>query len=250
VFVPGFWQSVAWTVPEPVATAFVLAAYLCLIRQRWWACGAMLGACMLVRETEGLFVLAFAGGALLSGRRREAAVVAGLGFAPVVLWKIFVGWVFWSHYGMEVFFPHPDDVGLPLAGVWQLLTTIVSGGYFGGSTLIARAGIAFAALSTVGAVIAFTLAARRPNAATVAAAGYAILAITLNYKNVWLSVANAERLTVDLFVALLLVSVQPSPTTGVLPWTTRLFWAASACYVFALTFDAAVIRGGLLHRLF
>jgi hypothetical protein len=158
--------------------------------------------------------------------------------------------VFWARYGTYAILPHPDDVGLPLAGVWHLWTTIVNGGYFGGSMVMARAGIAFALLSTAAAVLAWALAVRRPSAVTVAAAGYALLVIVFNYKSVWLSVANAERLSVDLFVAIALVSVQPLRATTVLPRTIRLFWAASACHVFALTFDASVIRDGLFYGLF
>jgi hypothetical protein len=124
LLVPGFRESTTGTLPEPVAVAFVLAAYLCVLRQNWWACGALLGMAMLVREASGGLVLALTIGIAFTGKWRQFVLVAVLAFLPVVLWKGFLGWVFWDGFGMTAVMPHPNDAGLPFAGVVQLWRVI------------------------------------------------------------------------------------------------------------------------------
>ena len=249
VLIPGFRQSVESALPEPLAIACVLAAYLCVLRRRWWAGGALLGGSMLVRETSGALVLAVAAGVLLAGKRREALIVACLAFVPVVLWKAFVGWVFWPVYGMNGVAPHPEDVGLPLAGVWNLWSVIARGEYFGGLWELTRASAAFAILTTAGAVLAWIAVVKRPGPVAAAAAFYALLTVTFNYESVWLAVGNAQRLTIDLFLALALVFLQPAGQR-VLTRPFAVFWCASAWYVFYGTYDATFFRESLLAWIF
>ena len=229
-----------------MAVAFFLGAYLCLIRQKWWACGVLLGMSMLVRETGGLLVLAVAAGLVITGKRREALIVGLLAFLPIVLWKGYVGWAFWSIYGFNGLFVHPADVGVPFAGVWELWATIARGDYFDGRWEMTRAGLAFPLLTTAGAALAVAAVLRKPSPMAIAALGYGILTITFNYELVWVYIANAHRLTSDLFVALALVFLLLARDRRVLRWAFAGFWCASAWYVFFGTYEARAVRESLL----
>jgi hypothetical protein len=250
LFIPGFWQSAEWTLPEPLAAAFFLAAYWCLLQRRWWACGALLGLCMLVRETSGALVLATCAGLLLTGRRREGVIVTLMAFVPVVLWKGFVGVVFWPEYGLQGFMPHPNDVGLPFGGVVDLWTTIARGEYFQGWPGMNRAGMIFPLLTTAGAALALTAAVKRPGSMTAAALFYATLTILFNYHSVWLDVGNAQRLTIDLFVALVVVFLQLPPNQRALRAAFGVFWCATAWYVLYGTFNAVYYRDAVFGLIF
>ena len=249
VLIPGFRQTVDWTLPEPLAVALVLGAYLCLVNQRWWAGAALLSACMLVRETSGVFVVALAAGVFVAGKRREAAIISLIAFVPVLLWKMFVGSVFWPVYGLEGVMPHPDDLGLPFAGVWQLWSAMARGDQWDRLWESARAGVAYSILTTAAATLAWIAAIRRPNPVAVTAAVYGLLTIAYNYEAVWLAVANAQRLTIDLFVALALVFLQPAGRR-VLVVPFIVFWCATAWYVFFGSYDTEFFRGSLLAWLY
>ena len=242
LLVPGFWQSALSTLPEPLAVAFVLAAYLCMQRQNWWACGALLGMAMLVRETGGGLVLALTVGIALAGKWRQSAIVAVLAFLPVVLWKGFLGWVFWEGFGMAGVLAHPNDAGLPFAGVVELWEAIARGEYFGGQWNLVRAGLTYPILTTGAAALAMAVMIKRPSPVAAAALFYGLLTIMFNYEAVWLHVGNAQRLTIDLFVALALVTVQPWRNQRVWPKLTALFWSATAIYVLFGTYEATDIR--------
>lgn len=247
--IPGFWQSIDKALPEPLAIAFIFGAGVCVLRQKWWACGVLLGLSMLVRETSGALVLAVIASVWLAGKRREAFFAALLAFVPIVLWKGFVGWVFWPVFGVAGLMPHPDDVGWPLGGVWELWSIIGRGEYFVAWPAMSRAGILFPFLTTAGAAIALISMIKRPGSTAAAATFYGLLVITFNYHSVWLDIANAERLSIDLFVALALLFVQRPPMAG--RWRDPLawLWVLTACYVIAGTHDAAAIRAGVLSRI-
>jgi hypothetical protein len=247
--IPGFWQSVSLTLPEPIAVALFLAAYLCVIRQKWWACGLLLGTAMMVRETGGALVLALTVGIFLRGMRRQAALVACLAFLPILVWKGLLAWAFWPGYGWAGAAPHPDDVGLPFAGVWQLWEILRQHKYFSGMPEMQRAAVLFPVLTTAAAGLAIVSAIKRPSPLAVAAVFYGLLTITFNYQSVWLHIGNAQRLTIDLFVALLLIFLQPVGRR-VLVGPFIVFWALTAWYLCYGTYDAAFVRfnlfGGLL----
>ena len=245
VLVPGFWQSVESTMPEPLAIAFVLGAYLCMVRRTWWASGALLGAAMLVRETSGVLVLALVAAVALSGRRREAGLIAALAFLPILMWKAFLGWVLWPAYGANSLFHAPNDIGPPLAGVAEMLRRMRAGVYLNGNPDALRAGISCAVLTTAAAALAFASGIARRTPFTVAAGLYAVLTISYNYDGVWLHMSQAQRLTIDLFVVLALAFLQSSSKTLRLAFV--LFWLAAAWHVFFGTLDAADARASLLR---
>jgi hypothetical protein len=252
VFVPGFWQSVEGTLPEPVAAAFLLGGYLAMRYRRYVLCASLLAVSLLVRETSGALVLAIPAALWIEGRRGDgdpslkikAVLIAVSALGALAAWKGYVGWRFFPAYGIEAFVPRPDDNGLPFAGVLEMWRVIGSGTYFDGSSEMARAGYLYPLLTTAASMLAFALMATRPSPLAAAACVYAVLTITFNYEAVWLHPGNAQRLTIDLFVSLALASLH-RPGGPALVRMTQALYVASALYVFVGTFEANVIRHGV-----
>jgi hypothetical protein len=238
IFIAGYWNSVGFAVPEPVAAAFFLGGYLCLLRKTWWTAGLLFGSSLLVRETGGAFVLALIIAMFLCRQRREAAIVGALAFVPLGLWKLYVGWVFFPEFGLEAFSHAPDDFDAPLKGIWDLWAMVKSGAYFEGSSDMKRAGIAFPLLVLAGIVLAVVVAIKRPGPIAMAGLVYALLAITFNYRSVWLDIGNAQRLTIDLFLSLALASASIRSHESRRLWLALAgFWVACAVYLLFGTYN-------------
>jgi hypothetical protein len=245
VLVPGFWQSVQTGLPEPLAAAMLIGGCLCLLRG-WpvWA-GVLFGASLLVRETGVLAVGALVVASLLSGRRREALMLGLISAAPVLLWRLYVAWILHPAFGVEALISHPPDLGWPLAGVRDLWLSIAQATYFPGVPELSRAGIVYPVLLVCGCALAAVLVIRRPNPLSVAALLYGILAICLNFEFIWVHVGNAQRGTYELFVMLALSSAGSREYPSWLRNALRVFWGASAAYIFLAGFDALFIRSSL-----
>jgi len=100
-----------------------------------------------------------------------------------------------------------------------------------------------------GFALAATLALTCPSAVNVAALGYAILAICLNFPFIWANVGNGQRGTYELLLMLALSSL------AVRSYPRRVragligFWSLAAAYVFFGGFDAAYIRSATIQPL-
>jgi hypothetical protein len=114
---------------------------------------------------------------------------------------------------------------------------------------LVRSGLTYPILTTAAAALAVAVMVKRPSPAAAAALFYGLLTITFNYESVWLHVGNAQRLTIDLFVALALVTVQPWGGRRVWPLLMGLFWLATALYVTFGTYEAAEIRSAAIRLL-
>ena len=228
--IPGFWQTAVLTTPEPLAFACIVCGVLLVDRQRWVLAGLSLALAMLTRETSGALVLAIPAALLLTGLRRESLVVALLAFAPVVMWKAYLGWIFYPAEGLRAFTPHPDDLAFPFAGMWQIWTEFAQKAA-GAGWSAPRSGILFTVLVLAAVAMATAAFLKRRAPMTAAALFYAWLAITFSYGAVWLYLGNAERLTIDLFAALALVSLDPQVRARIGPRSLIAFWSAAALYV-------------------
>jgi hypothetical protein len=91
---------------------------------------------------------------------------------------------------------------------------------------------------------AIASAVRGWSAPAAASLGYATMALCFDYNSVWIHVSNAQRITFDLFLMLLLASFELG-RRGRLRWVMPVFWAATAVYVFWGAFDAPFIRAAL-----
>jgi hypothetical protein len=240
--VPGFWMSLQAALPEPLAAALLLGAYFFARRRRWIAAGACAAASLLVRETGVVLVLWLIGAELWTGRRRNAFALALVALVPVIAWRAYVGGVLWPTYHWQAFYMSPGDVGAPIAGIAWLWTQIAHGQY---APDLVRPGVWFPCLLLMGAVLAFVAAWTRPSAATIAAAFYATLAISLN-DVVWRGVGNGVRGTYELFLTLALTTIGWRSQPKGLRAGLAVFWMCAALYVFALSDDAAFVRGAFL----
>jgi hypothetical protein len=248
LLVPGFWRTVEGALPEPLAIACILAAFWCVLREKWWPAGILLGASMLIRETSGGLVLAMAAGLLVTGRRRPGLIVATLAFLPNIGWKTFVASVFWAGSGLGGLMPTPNDTGLPFAGIWHLWTLLARGEYYPYLWEMTRGALVYPILTIAAAGLAVWAAATQRSAAAVAALFYAALTMTFNFEGVWLHLAPVERLTIDLFVALALVFVQLGRDARAQRVAFALFWGAMAWYVCFMTFEASQIRESVFRN--
>jgi hypothetical protein len=81
---------------------------------------------------------------------------------------------------------------------------------------------------------------------TAAAVVYGLIAVALDYQMIWVHVGNAQRGTYELFVLLALSAVTVRVLPSWLRWSQRLFWVASAAYVFFGAAEAEALRAALL----
>ena len=151
--VPGFWQSLPASLPEPIAAALLLGGYLCLLRKRWRHAGLLFAFSLLVRETGAIFVAAIVTATLVSGRRREAVELALMSFIPLVAWRLYVGSILFSDWGAQAFWFNAENIGRPFAGIVDLWATIHRGKYFPGLSSFTRAGICYPIVLTSGLVL-------------------------------------------------------------------------------------------------
>ena len=246
VLVPGFWQSVQVGLPEPIAAAFLLGGYLCLLHDRLRYAGLLFAVSLLVRETGAILVVSLVGAMLMSGRRRDAVLVAAISLTPLLAWRLYVGWILFSDWGAQAFLYDPENLGKPFAGIIDLWHTIHRGQYFPGFPIMSRAGLSYSVLLLVGFSTALVLAIRTRTSVALAAVVYGVMAISLTYSAIWVHVGNAQRGTYEVFVTLGLLTVRIKTYPRVLQWSVIMFWAASAAFVFFGAFDAEYIRRALI----
>ena len=254
ILIPGFWQSLQASLPEPIAAAFLIGGYLCLVRHQAAAAGVLFAISLLVRETGAIFVACVVVGTFIVGRRREGITVAAMSLAPVLAWRAYLGWALYSDWGMQAILFSGNNVGTPLAGIVMLWTAIGRGNYFPGLWELTRAGISYPIVLIIGFGIALAFAIRRPTAVGIAAVIYGLMALSLTYSSVWVHVGNAQRTTYELFVAVALISLVNKEQPRALRAGVFAFWMVTAAYTFIWTFDAQSIRdaitpyGGVVHR--
>jgi hypothetical protein len=250
VLVPGTWRSLQNGLPEPVAMAVLLGGYACVLKQRWVAAGLLFAGSLLIRETGVIFVGCLGAFVYLAGQRREALRLLVLAGAPLALWRLYVGWVFWPEWGVEGFWYSPENFAAPFRGMTEMWMRLARGEYWPAFPTMRWAGAWFSLIVTGGFALALVLAVKRPGPVTVAAAAYGVLAITFNYEELWLHVGGMERLTQEFFVLLALASSSGWPNG---PRALRVglaaFWIAAGAYVFFGTYDAFIVRRAIAAAL-
>lgn len=246
VIVPGFWLSLLNALPEPVAAALLLGAYLFLLRGYAVVAGGLFAVSLLIRETGAILAVGCAVALFVSGRRRDGVRVLLISLVPLMLWRLYVGWTLLPDWGAQAFFLNVQNLGLPFVGIAELWSTIRQGTYFPEAPLVARAGILYPILLGFGLVIALAAAVKRPGAATLAAVLYGVIAVSFTYDSIWVHVSNAQRGTYELFIVLALVFLDTRGGSRPLRWSLVTFWVAAALYVFFGALEADLIRKALL----
>jgi hypothetical protein len=246
VLVPGFWQSAQVALPEPVAAAFLLSGYVYLLRGRPRYAGLLFAVSLLVRETGAVLVLSLVATMLVSGRRRDAVLLAAISLTPLLVWRLYVGWILFPDWGAQAFWFNPENLGKPFAGIIGLWSTIRHGQYFPGLPNMSRAGLWYSVLLLAALSTALAVAIRIRTAVAFAAVLYGVMAISLTYSSIWVHVGNAQRGTYELFVAVAMLSVHIKTYPRVLQRGLFAFWAASAAYMLFGALDAEFIRSAVI----
>jgi hypothetical protein len=242
LLVPGFWLSVQSSLPEPIAAAALLGGIFFISQSRWWLAAALFALSLLVRETGIVAVGCTLVAAMLSGNRRQALAVGAGAAGAVVLWRLYVAWVLFPDWGIEGLLFHPPDLGWPFKGIVDLWRLVARGQYYPGVPELSRAAITYPLLLVGGFGLAIALVVATPGATHVAAAVYALIAISLNLPAIWVHVGNAQRGTYELFLMLALSGVAFRAYPRSIRVGLIVFWTAAALYVFLLGFDAGYIR--------
>jgi hypothetical protein len=240
--VPGFWVSVQSSLPEPIAAAFLLGGFLCVRRDRWKLAGALFAMSLLVRETGAILVVCLAFEALVHEKHRHGLALLTIALAPLLAWRLYVGWILAPDWGLQAFWFNPHDLAKPFVGIADLWGRIHRGEYFPGVSDLSRAGTWYPMVLIGGFAAAIALALKQPSGLTLAAVAYGVLAICLAYPSIWVHVGNAQRGTYELFIVLALVSSGIRCLPRPVHYGVAAFWAASAAYVFLGSFDADYIR--------
>ena len=246
LLVPGFWQSVQLTLPEPLAAAAVLTGLACCQR-KWWVLAAVaFASAMLVRETTLVAVAAICLLMIAREDRRTGVLVLGAAVLPSALWRWHVGSVLYPVFGMDAFVFNPGTFGWPVAGMAHAALSVFDGTYHRGVPSISRAALLFAPLLLAASALAAWAWRRRPSAVTATALAYGVLALCLSGVTVWNHVGNAQRTSTELFLWIVVAAASwPSPP----PWASRAFAAALSLMGAFIVFgahDAATIRAAFL----
>jgi hypothetical protein len=242
VFVPGFVQSLFTGLPESIAAAGMLTTVWLILKSRI-ALGALcLAATLLVRETGAILVVAMV--LWLWGARREwrSGFIIGLSVAPLLAWRAYVAWRLFPVSGWDGFFFSPGNIGMPFKGIVDLWATIARGEYYSWHPPLAAAGKVYPLVLVAALIASLALLWKRRDGLSAAAVAYSLLALSLDYQHVWLHVGSAERVSFDVFVLLLAGFAALEREARVLRATLLAFFAFTAVYTVAYSFDAQFVR--------
>lgn len=241
---PGMWRSLHMALPEPIAAACVVAAFLCLARERWRWAALWFASALLVRETTAIALIVAAGYLWWRGQRRAGMTLIAA-FVPCALWRAYVGWRMFPDWGFEGFYFNPGTLGVPGVGMARMLVNVSAGTYFPG-TEVASASLWFAALLIAAVALSFAFCRRRVTAVTITGAAYAAMALCFDRELVWTHVVNVERTTYELFLMMAVATVMSGLRTRRLMVMLAAFWTASALYVLYLGLDTLLMQRALL----
>lgn len=244
--IPGFWQSVRVTLPEPVAAAMLLFGYLFVLQRRIVLATLLFAASLLVRETGVVLVLAIAlltQARDLSWRSRALLVSAAL---PIVLWRAYVAAVLWPDWGWEGLLYRPNVMTLPLAGLSGLWTDLARGQHFPDVPALARGALWFPLLLVGVAAAAWPVARESGRVVGAALVAYAVMALSFSHPTVWGHVANGQRASYEVFVLLAVATVSFNRYSPAVKTALAVCWGAAVLYLLYGAHDALSTRAALL----
>ncbi len=161
---------------------------------------------------------------------------------PLMAWRVYVAAALWADWGWDGLSHGSNNVSVPLLGIVRLWRVVSAGAYHPAVPELATAAVWLPLVLLLVAAVAFSLWPRVNRHIGVALAGYALLALSLTFPNVWSHVGNAQRASYEVFVFLALATV----TTPSLPARSRrlilLCWAVSAIYVLYGAYDGLNTR--------
>lgn len=243
--IPGFWASVTMVLPEPLAAAFLLVGYWCVMTRRIALAVAAFALSLLIRETGVFFVGAlalFASGPGVSRRDRLWLLSAVL---PVVVWRVYIAAGFWPVWGWDgLFYPAPT-LTMPFMGLAGLWSVLQRGDYHAHVPDLARAATWLSVLLIAISVLSVALmkVAGRFIGATFMA--YALMTLSFTYPTVWGHPGNAQRASFELFLMLALASLGIRQYPRYLQVAIAACWGGSVIFILYGAHDAFVIWDAL-----
>lgn len=237
--IPGFMPSMLFGLPESLAAAGLTGGLLFWRRDRRLLAAICFGVSGLIRETSLLIPACLAVVELWTLRPRFAASLAAA-FMPAIIWRLFVWMRLSPVYGARAFYYSPGDLGLPTQGLFELTRAALLGSQAAPERL-AGLTLPLLLLSMLGAATLFLI--RRRDGLSLAAVGYGIVAICLNYPKIWSHVPSGERATYEVFVCVLALAMTEPRLAG--RWLA-LAAGVVALYTLLASPEAAATRGALL----
>ena len=244
--IPGFWQSVRVTLPEPVAAALLLFGFFCVLERRVVLATLLFAASLLVRETGIVLVLAIAlltQASDLTWRSRAMLVSSAL---PIVLWRIYVALVLWPDWGWEGLLYQPHVMTVPFAGLVGLWAELMRGQHFPEVPALARGAFWFPLLLVAVAVAALAVARESGRVVGAALLAYAVMALSFSHPTVWGHVANGQRASYEVFVVLAVATVSFHHYSSRVKGVLASCWGCAILYLLYGSHDAVSTRGALL----
>jgi len=235
--IPAFMPSFLAALPEALAAAVVVIGLICWkLRRDWWA-ALVFATALLIRETSAVLLIALV--AASRTERRRAVRVAGMAVLPLAAWRLFVGFRLFPDYGSRAGFGTQYSFGVPFAGLLHLWEAALSRTQ---SAPEISGALTFPLILTAAAAIAVWALVTRRGTLALAAAVYGAMAVSLNYGNVLRHLPSGERVTFELFVCLLLLTIELPAQPRALGRALKGLFVVLALYTFLLAPDAWMSR--------
>jgi hypothetical protein len=253
--IPSFTSSLMSALPEALAAAGVVAGVMCWETRRPALAAVSFGAALLVRETGVILLVALA---VACGRRHwfpendsavrarawtRPALVLAVSLLPVCVWRLFVASRLFGDFGWASIVADPGDLGMPFAGLVHLWRAGASGTQPPAETAGA---LVFPLILTGALILAVSMLVVRRGPLELAATIYALVAVSLNYNQIWSHLPSGERGTFELFVCLLLLLLDGKERPVWIRRALAGFFAVLAAYTFFVAPDAGASRAALL----
>jgi len=240
--IPAFTPSLLAALPEALAAALIVGGVLGWETRRRGLAAVSFAAALLVRETAIVPLLAFT---LAAGWRdwKNSGRVLGAAVTPVAAWRLFVAWRMFPAFGWASIAPNPGDFGMPFAGLGRLFAAGITHAQ---PQPEGAAAVAFPIVLTAAVALVALLLSVRRGPLEIAAAVYAMVAVSLNYSHIWSHVPSGERGTFELFLCLLLLFLERRERPAWIGRALTGFFGAALVYTFFLAPEAAASRAALL----
>jgi hypothetical protein len=246
LLVPGFVASLYFGLPEDIAAAGLLGGYLLAVRGRFGWAAVPFAASLLVRETGVILVAALAIWYAWRLRDRRAGMLLAASTLPMIAWRVYVGWRLFADFHWSAFYMNPRTAGVPFVGIIELWRRIRGGTYFNDVPDVMTAGIWFPLLLIAGFAMGLYLLWRRRDGLAAAIVVYGFLAVSLTYNAVWVHIANAERVSYELFLLLIVAFICTARSDRLTRRVLGGFLACTLLYVWFASVDADLVRFALL----
>jgi len=244
--VPGFWQSVQVTLPEPITAALLVMGYLCVLHKRILLAAGLFAASLLMRETGMVLVLAIALLTRAEDLPRRSRVLLVCSALPFVLWRLYVAWVLWPDWGWEGLLYSPHVMTLPFVGLAGLWNALAHGWHQPGAPDLVRGAIWFSILLVGVCIAALPVARASGRVIGTALAAYALMALSFTHLTVWSHVGNGQRASYEVFVLLAMATVSYHRYSPAVKATLATCWGGAVLYLLFGAHDFHMIRDALL----